>query len=256
MFEALAADLQTQMTAYLLASLRVAGLVLLAPPLSSLAIPASVRMACVLGLAAAVWPVALPAAATIPQDHLLVASAVEFTNGALMATAANIGFAAYAVGARLIDVQIGFGIGQVLDPATRMQMPIITAAFVLLAPVLFVLTDGHHTMLRALALGLERHPIGSALPFESAAGPLLAMAQGAFALGVAMVAPVVLCLLLIELVLGVAARSLPQMNVFLLALPTKLIVGLAALAAWSLASTAPMRRVFEAVFRSWESLQR
>jgi flagellar biosynthesis protein FliR len=244
----------TQIAGYLVASMRVVGLILLAPPLSSLSVPATVRIACALVVSAALWPaVVVPAAVAGSAGSLLLAAALEFFNGALMALAVHIGFAAFAVGSRLVDVQIGFGIGQVLDPSTRQRLPALGATFAMAAPVLFLATNGHHVMLRALARSFERFPLGEPFQLDAAAPAVARLLQGMFTLGLAMVAPVVLCLVVIELALGVMARNLPQMNVFVLGIPVKVLGGLAALGAWTLAGTAPMTRVFEAIFDAWEA---
>jgi flagellar biosynthetic protein FliR len=239
---------------YLLVSMRMAGLLLLAPPLSSLAVPMMVRAAFVLGLSAAVWPAQAGAlSAELPWAKMVGWSVLEFATGTLMALGVNIGFAAFAIGARILDVQIGFGMGQVLDPSTRRRMPILSAAFMLLAPVLFVAADCHHVMLRAVARGLERFPPGATWSPETASHAVWPLVQGMFTLGLAMVAPVVFCLVLVEIALGVVSRNLPQMNVFILGIPIKVLSGLAALAAWMAAATSPMTRVFDAVFRGWEA---
>lgn len=243
---------------FLLVSMRMAGLLLLAPPFSSLAVPVMVRGAFVVGLSAALSVAWSPAhgaalASELPWSTLSSWAVLEFATGALMALGANIGFAAFAIGARILDVQIGFGIGQVLDPSTRQRMPVLTAAFMLLAPVLFVLADCHHVMLRAVARGLERFPPGATWSAETASQAVWPLVQGMFTLGLAMVAPIVFCLVLVELALGVVSRNLPQMNVFILGIPIKVLSGLAVLAAWMAAATAPMTRVFDAIFRSWEA---
>lgn len=246
--------LSAGVASYLLVSMRMAGLLLLAPPFSSLTVPVMVRGAFVLGLSAALWPAHASAVTSeLPWSTLFTWAVLEFATGALMALGVNIGFAAFAVGARILDVQIGFGIGQVLDPSTKQRMPVLTAAFVLLAPVLFVLTDCHHVMLRAMSRGLERFPPGVTWSAESAAQAVWPLAQGMFTLGLAMVAPIVFCLVLVELALGVVSRNLPQMNVFILGIPIKVLSGLAALGAWMAAATSPMTRVFDAIFRGWEA---
>jgi flagellar biosynthetic protein FliR len=241
------------LAAYLLVAMRTAGLLLLSPPLSSLSVPMMVRAACVLALSLALWSAQPPLSAAMDWARLMSWSVVEFGNGALMALGVHIGFAAFGIGARMLDVQIGFGMGQVLDPSTRQMMPILSAAFAVLAPVLFVVTDGHHIVLRALARGFERFPVGSLWQAEAAAQGVFQQVQGMFTLGLAFVAPVVFCLVLVELALGVLARNLPQMNVFVLGIPIKVLTGIAALAAWMAAASSPMTRVFDAIFRGWEA---
>jgi flagellar biosynthetic protein FliR len=244
---------QAMAATWLLVAMRVTGLLLLAPPLSSLAVPVVVRVAIALVLAAALLP-AQPAVAAGAELSLLLQTAVlELSRGALMALGAIVGFAAFAVAARLLDVQIGFGMAGVYDPSTRQSVPVLSAAFAVLAPALFVATDGHHVLLRALAHSFERLPVGSAWPLEAVAESLHRQTQDMFVLGLAMVAPVVLCLALIELALGVLSRSLPQMQVFVVGIPVKVLSGMAALAAWMVAASAPMARAFESIYRGWEA---
>jgi flagellar biosynthetic protein FliR len=75
-----------------------------------------------------------------------------------------------------------------------------------------------------------------------------------FVLGLTLAAPVVFALLLVDVGVGIVSRSIPQLNVFTLGIPAKIIVGLLVLAA-SLAAMAPvMARVFETVFAFWQRL--
>ncbi|SEK93422.1 flagellar biosynthetic protein FliR [Roseateles sp. YR242] len=239
--------------ATLLLALRVAGLLLFAAPLAAVSIPPVVRVLFGLTLSvalASVLPVSAP-----PHDlgagALMVAGACEATLGVLLATGINVAFGAYALGGRLLDVQMGFGMAQVFDPVTRQQVPVISSAFTQLAIVLFWVTDAHHNMLRGLALSIDRIPVGTPWLFESAAAALIQQGSSMFALGFAMVAPVVLCLLLVEVALGVLSRNLPQMNTFMLAVPLKVMLGMAALAAAMTTLTGVVERVNVSIFRTW-----
>lgn len=76
---------------------------------------------------------------------------------------------------------------------------------------------------------------------------------GLFSLGFALAAPVVVCLLLVELALGVVARNLPQMNMFVIGIPLKIVVGLVLLSVWFSGMGDAMSRAYSFVFRSWET---
>lgn len=242
---------------FLLAT-RLGGLVLTTPPIGAQSIPATVRIAFVVALAASLTA-GLPASPLVPIDgvaDLVTATLLEFALGATMALGITFAFAAFAVGARLLDVQIGFGIGQVFDPATRQQLPVLSGAIGQLAVVLFFLSDAHLAVFRGLALSIERFPPGSGWPVGAAFAPLLQQASGMFTLGFAMVAPVVFCLALVDLGLGVLARNLPQMNMFVLGIPLKVAAGLAALALWLTASAGVVARINASIFSGWEALFR
>ncbi len=240
-------------TTTLLLALRIGALLLAAAPLAVASIPATVRV--LLGLA-----LAFALAASLPVGEwkqpitagsLMAAAACEASLGALLALGINLAFGAYALAGRLLDVQMGFGMAQVFDPVTRQQVPAISSAFTQLGMVMFWVTDAHHTMLRGLALSAERIPVGTPWVFDGAAPVLIQQSSSMFLLGFAMVAPIVFCLLLVEVALGVLSRNLPQMNTFMLAIPLKVVLGMAALAAAMVSLSGTVQRLNASMFSTW-----
>jgi flagellar biosynthetic protein FliR len=244
------------LTVFLL-SLRLGALLLLTPILYAASVPPSVRALLVVGLAAALalgLPAAPEAALMLSSPgQLLTAAVSELALGATLALGVFIAFAAISMAGRLIDVQIGFGIAQVFDPATQRQIPVLTSAFDHLGVLVFFLINGHHALLRGVAYTLERFPPGRPWPIEAAAPMIVKQMGGLFSLGFALAAPVVACLLLVELAMGVVARNLPQINMFVLGIPVKIVVGLAMLSLWFAGMGDAMSRVYAFVFRSWEA---
>jgi flagellar biosynthetic protein FliR len=186
---------------------------------------------------------------------IVSAAAAELAAGLVLGLGLNAAVAAFTMAGRLVDVQIGFGMGQVWDPATQQHMPVVAAAFTQLALLSFFLLHADHALLRGVALSVQSHPPGTvsqALTDPTNAARLLTQT---FSLGFAMVAPVMFVLLLVEFGLGVLARNLPQMNMLVIGVPVKTLVGVAALASFSLAAQGPMARAYTAAFdfvgRAW-----
>lgn len=243
------------LVAALLLSVRLGTLVLMAPPLGGAMVPPSVRVAVVLGWAAVLALGTVHGAPTWPTSSELLASCFsEAALGAAMALGVNMAFAIFAVGARLIDVQIGFGMGQVFDPMTRQQQPVLSAVFTQLALVGFFLLDAHHGLLRGIALSIESVPAGQAWSMVAMLPAVARQAGQMFSLGFAMVAPVVFCLTLVELGLGVLSRNLPQMNTLVVGVPIKVVVGLSALAMWATVGGPSMARAYTTGFAMWGAL--
>lgn len=240
---------------------RLGALVMVVPPLGGRAIPVTFRVVLLLAvsvLVAAASPPA-PALLTAGVAGLIGALAGDVALGALMAVGVAFAFAAWSIGARTLDVQIGFGIGQVFDPATQRHLPIVSALFAQLAVLLFFLTDAHHLLLRGVAASLERFPIGHGWPLdaatpEAAVTVVLRQSAAAFSLGFALVAPVVLCLAVVDLGLGLLARNLPQMNLFVIGIPVKVVAGLALLAVWMPLAGGVVRRIHTTLFAGWDQL--
>lgn len=240
-----------------LVSLRLGALLLLTPILYAAGMPPTVRVLVVVGLAVALAlglpATAVPAGVFEHPGQLLGAAVRELALGSTLALGVFAAFGAISFAGRLIDVQIGFGMAQVLDPATQRQIPILQSAFDHVGVLAFFLINGHHALLRAVAYTLERFPPGRPWPLAAAA-PMIAKQMGAlFSLGFALAAPVVACLLLVELGMGVVARNLPQINMFVIGIPAKIVVGLILLSLWFASMGDAMGRIYTFTFRSWES---
>ena len=240
----------------LLLATRLGTVALVAPPLASVQIPGTVRVAFVLTLSALLVG-ALQAAqlhSALAMGDMVPALGAEFAVGLALALGVALALAAFTAGAQLLDLQIGFGMGQVFDPLTRQRLPMLASAFSQLALLSFIAVEGHHALLRGVALSLERFPPGQGIPLASAAQSAVQQVGSAFTLGFAMVAPVVFCLFLVELGLGVLARNLPQMNLFALGMPVKVLIGLMALAVWLLGAGPVLSRMHAATFSAWKAL--
>jgi len=242
----------------LLMSIRIGMVFAMTPILSAIPVPLMVRVLFVFGFSAALVG-AIPSATyrgAVDLTALMTAALIEFSVGVVLGLGVLLAFATFSVAGRILDIQIGFGIGQLFDPATRQNLPLLTGTMGYLAAVCLFSLDVHHTLLRALAYSFEHFPMGMPWAMADSFPVVLRHLAGVFTLAFALVAPVVTCLLLTEFGLVLLARNLPQMNMFALGMPVKIIVGLGALAAWLSGAGDHVGRIFTAVFRSWEALFR
>ena len=225
-------------------------------------IPLPVRVAVVLALSAGLSANAPPGMTELSahgwsQAGLVIRTiATEAALGATMACAINMAFAIFTFAGRLLDVQIGFGIGQVFDPLTRQQLPVLGAVFNQMALVMFFVLDGHHAFMRGLALSIEAVPPGSAFSLDGGLAAFARQAGQMYSLGLAMAAPLVFGLLLVELGLGVLARNLPQMNTLVIGVPIKVLVALLLLSFWVGGSSSLASKAYASAFSTWGALWR
>ncbi len=153
----------------------------------------------------------------------------EVAAGLVMAFGVNALMAAALLAGQLVDLPMGFSVVNVVDPTLGQETPVIGQFEMLLATLIFFGVNGHHEMLRALAQSLVVVPPGA-----GAAGPgMLEGVVGAFAaafvLGVRLAAPVMAALFLADVALAVVARAVPQLNVFVVGFPAKIVLGFAVL---------------------------
>jgi flagellar biosynthetic protein FliR len=205
----------------------------LSPALSAYGVPAAVRVALTMLLAALTFADRAPPAQAMTwasdPASMLVPVMSEVLIGALLGLGVHIVLAALALAGRLMDVQTGFAIGSVFDPVTRTSSNVFGTITALLGVVLFVLSNAHLQLAQLIAHSLEVLPLGTLPAFDDPMKPLLA-AGSMFTLGLAFAAPVAIALLLTDLVIGVASRNMPQVNVFVLAIPIKVVIAYLVLA--------------------------
>lgn len=241
--------------ATLLVSVRVASATLVAPVLGPSQIPAPARVALMLALSACIVAGAPIAVGSTPTDVLtLVAAALgEAVYGLAFAFGFVVAYAATQVAGRALDIQVGFGAAGVLNPATRVMSPLLGTVLGMMMVASFLALDGHLVLIKALAASLAVSPPGATF---TGLDPALILNHSAatFTFGLALAAPVMFMLLLADLAMAVFARSMPQLNIFVLGFAVKIVLGLCGLALAVRFSNAVLEKLFSASFLYWDRL--
>lgn len=239
--------------AVLLCSIRLGAVLSLSPVLGGFTLPAYVRVLLVMGLSALLVSGLGQGVPVLPPSlgGVVLQVLAELGVGAQLALAVHCAFAVFSMAGRLLDVQIGFGIGGVFDPATRSSSPLLGGILSLVAVVVFFSAGGLHLLIRGIAFSLQHVPLGGYRLF-SLEGVVRQFGQ-VFSLGLQLCAPVVFCLFFVDVGLAVLSRNLPQMNVLVVGMPVKLLVGLGLLALSAVYMAPAFMRVFAAVFSFWHA---
>lgn len=216
-----------------LLTVRLSVSVALSPAFAAYGVPAIVRIALTLALAALTFAsrAPVPAAAAWVDDPALLIKPVsaELFIGVLLGLGVHVVLAALALAGRLLDVQVGFAIGSIFDPVTRTQSNVLGALMTLIGVTVFVASGAHLQLAQLVSQSLDLLPLGELPPLEDPMRMLVA--TGAmFSLGLAFAGPVAVSLLLADLAIGVASRNMPQVNVLVLAMPIKMILAYGVLA--------------------------
>lgn len=126
----------------------------------------------------------------------------------------------------MMDYQIGFSMASMYDLQTNTQTPLSGSLLNFTLLIMFFAYDGHLKLIEILARTLEACPVGTAMvPFEIMWVAADVMVSS-FALAVMLAMPVMAAGMLLEIALGVIIRTVPQLNMFVVGIPLKLIVGL------------------------------
>ncbi len=135
-------------------------------------------------------------------------------------------FSTFYVMGQIIDMKIGFGMVNVIDPQHKVQVPLMGNFYYILAFLLLLSINGHHTILKALVDSYEFIPIGKFSFKEDIAMMLINVLSKSFITGFKLSTPIIAIILLTDLLLGILARTIPQMNVFVVGMPLKILIGL------------------------------
>lgn len=213
--------------AFLLAFARVSAF-LSAGPLFFFPLPRPWKAGTALALTLILFPV-LPGTAPPPAGGLWgfgVLLAKEVAAGLALGFVAGLPLQALALAGQIMDIQMGFFMSGVFDPAMGHQVTINSRFLYLLGLLLFLILDGHHLLIAALARSFEAIPLGGVVFGGEAALAAIRMFAQMIALGLQLAAPVVAVVLITDICLGLLGRTAPEMNVFMLGFPLKVGLGI------------------------------
>ena len=215
--------------AFLVLISRIGGLLAALPVLSGRSVPLKVKGALVLALGVLLAPlIHLPA---VPYDPLVLAAGLlsELVIGLAIGLAVRLFFGAFEVAGEMIGVQMGFGVVQLLDPATQRQTPLMAQYFTLLASLVLLSLNAHMLIVATILSSYESIPaFGATLP-SGAGDEVLRLSQHMFMIGLKLAAPVLIIILMINILLAILGRAVSQINVFVLSFPITIVGGLAVL---------------------------
>lgn len=221
--------LQEGLQLFLLVLTRIGALISTAPFWSGKVIPMQVKIYLTILTSAALLPLVwelVPSVSTGSPFYILMVIR-ETLLGLILGLASVLLFNAIQVAGQIIDTQMGFGMVNVLDPQSGTQIPMMGNFYYLIALLLFILSDGHHYLLTAVTRSFILVPPGTITSFpthvwQDVTGLLAQILV--FALQIAL--PVAGVLFLTDIALGIIARTVPQMNVFVLGIPIKILAGI------------------------------
>ncbi|MFC4387413.1 flagellar biosynthetic protein FliR [Gracilibacillus marinus] len=166
---------------------------------------------------------------TIPTPEVLVNGNYillvmkEALVGLMLGLIAYIILSAIQIAGGFIDFQMGFAIANVVDPQTGAQSPLIGQYFYVIAIIFLLMVNGHHLLINGLFYSFEIIPIDSFIQLTNLDFILKTFSQ-MFLIAFQLAIPIVGCLFLVDVALGVMARTVPQLNVFVVGLPLKILV--------------------------------
>lgn len=216
---------------FLLALTRVLAMIIHVPILAGRLVPNRVKIGLGLLLAIVIipWQPPPPDEGMLSLFPLFIAIGRELLLGTLIGFGATLTFGALEVAGEIIGIGGGFGSARILNPISGKSDTVTSQFFVIIATMLFLSLNGHHSFLLAIQQSFDLVPLNRSLP-EISPERLLSLTGGLIAVGVQLAFPVLGAILLTDLTLALLAKVAPQVQIFFLGIPLKVGVGLLALA--------------------------
>lgn len=126
----------------------------------------------------------------------------------------------------LISLSIGLSGAQMFNPAMGGQASPVDQLLFALTGLIYLSINGHHLFLTAIVDTFRIIPIGPGLLSTSALLGFGDLVQEIVSIGIRLSAPVVIAILIVNLVMGVLGKTVPQINVLITSLAVNILVGM------------------------------
>jgi flagellar biosynthetic protein FliR len=235
-------------SAYLLTFARVGTLVMLMPGLGETVVSPRLRLAFALLVALVLFPFVRPLLPPANAGPALIGVLIgEIAVGLVLGLTVRAVLAALQTTGTIIAQQLGLSYATTVDPTTAGQQATLGTFLTLLGITLVLAADLHHLAIAGIRESYAlMPPVGVPATGDAAAFAIRAVARG-FSLAVQISAPFIAFGILFNLGLGVLSRLMPQMQVFFVATPASILIGMAVL----LATLGVVMGVFVEGFGAW-----
>ena len=211
---------------------RLGAIVMLIPGIGENFVPARVRMAFAFLFALLLFPIIGPSAPPIPAAVSGVGGAVikEVFIGLMMGAILRMFMSSLATAGELVSIQTTLSFAQTANPTQAQPTTSLGTFLGLLGVLLVMTTDLHHLFIAAIVKSYAIFPFTRAMPVNDA-GQLAIQTMGrSFALGLQLSAPVLVFSLVFTIATGLIGRVMPQFQVFFVAAPLQVLLGLSVFA--------------------------
>lgn len=229
MLEALLAG---EVFAFLLVFVRIGAALMVMPGIGDGVVTPRIRLLLGLLIAFLVTPLLSPSLPPVPDSPLMLATLVfaEIVVGVMLGLIARLLLTAVDIAGMIISFSLSLANAQVFNPAMATQGSLVGGFLTILALVLIFLTDLHHLMILAVVDSYAMFPVGEIPPTGDAADLIARIVSRSFLIGAQISAPFIVIGLIFYLGVGLIARLMPQVQIFFIAIPVQIMLGVIVMA--------------------------
>ncbi|HEX7857505.1 MAG TPA: flagellar biosynthetic protein FliR [Sphingobium sp.] len=225
------AGVETQLWIWLVAMIRPGAAFIAAPVFGAPSVPVQIRLILSLAIGMAALnsvTITLPPGGVVTiQGFAMVGG--EVLTGLALGFTLQIAYAAAFLGGETIGNAMGLGFASMVDPQSGVSTQVVGQFLSILTTFILLALDGHLMLIRFVVDSYKALPPGALMP-NSAIHDLVWFGGSCFGAGLTIALPVAFSIIMVQMVMGVLARSAPTLNLFSVGLPATLFAGLVLLA--------------------------
>jgi flagellar biosynthetic protein FliR len=215
-----------QLPLFALIFMRCTGLFSQAPLFGQQRVPAQVRVMLSLMIAATLFPLIPPR--PVPEDAIMfvITCLLELITGLTYGWCSQLLFEGVVLAGQFIGLQMGFSQANIFNPDAAVQRPLLSEFYYIMSLLIFFTFDGHHFLILAIQKSFTTVPVGTFMFNQQTLTHITTLFAQIFLISLIISAPINGVLTLIDLILGLVARTAPQMNVLVISFSIKIYVGI------------------------------
>ena len=211
---------------------RLGAIVMLLPAFGESFIPPRIRLSFALALSLMLFPLFANAAPALPASagDMMGAVIKEVLIGLMIGGVIRLFMGSLATAGEIVSLQTTLSFSQTANPSQAQPSTTLATFLGLLGIVLIMATDLHHLFVAAIVRSFTLFPFARDVPIADAGQLAVQTVGGSFALGLQLAAPVVVFSLIFNIATGLVGRVMPQFQVFFVATPLIVLIGLSVFA--------------------------
>lgn len=216
-----------QMMLFSLIFMRMSGFVLMNPVFGRRNIPANVKGGMIMVFTLLIYSYS---AAQVPEPVNSIEFAVllfkEFAFGYVIGFVMELFFMIITFAGSVIDFQMGLSMATIYDPQSNAQVAVTGGVYNAYLVMLFFAVDGHLALLKLLITSADVVPYGQVVIGTNAAWAMTEIFSQCIIMAVKFAFPIIAIEFITEIAVGILMKMIPQINVFVVNIQAKIIIGI------------------------------
>lgn len=221
-------DLLSQTVILFLIFSRLSGIFLLTPVFGNRNIPSPLKIGFAFFLTFISFPLVIEKYNLLIDNNFvfLYYLITEFIIGLIFGFVSQLILASIYLAGQIVDYNIGFSIVNVMSPEDESEIPVTANLYYTIAIFVFLSTNSHHKLVTAILYSFNVMPLGFSSSNLILLDNIIEMLRTSFVLGFKIALPIIITIFITNVLLGILSRAMPQMNVFIVGMPLKILIGL------------------------------